>query len=96
MTPPAESPVGLVEWLRDVTSCGCVEPERFKEAADTIESLQAELERAVAMVTGADKALANVTAFESDARYIMGNTNFEIVQQWRDQARSFIASRRGE
>lgn len=38
----------------------------------------------------ADEALAQVTAFEDDARHIMGNTNFAIVQQRRNQVRAAI------
>lgn len=44
----------------------------------------------------ADEALAQVTAFEDDARYIMGNTNFAIVQQRREQIRAALARARGE
>lgn len=52
----------------------------FAAAPDLFEALRA-----------ADAALASVTAFESDARYIMGNTNFALVQQCRDQARAALS-----
>jgi hypothetical protein len=39
----------------------------------------------------ADEALAQVTAFEEDARYIMGNTNFNIVKMRRAQVQTAIA-----
>lgn len=38
----------------------------------------------------ADAALANVTAFEADARYIMGNTNYAITENARSEIRSFL------
>lgn len=38
----------------------------------------------------ADAALANVTAFEDDARYIMGNTNYAITENARSEIRSFL------
>ncbi|WP_292090492.1 hypothetical protein [Brevundimonas sp.] len=38
----------------------------------------------------ADSALANVTAFEDDARYIMGNTNYAITENARSEIRSFL------
>lgn len=41
----------------------------------------------------ADVALANVTAFEDDARYIMGNTNFEITRHCRDEIKSRLEAR---
>lgn len=43
----------------------------------------------------ADEALAQFTAFEDDARHIMGNTNFAIVQQRREQVRAAIAKAEG-
>ena len=43
----------------------------------------------------ADVALANVTAFEDDARYIMGNTNFEITKHCRDEIRARLSARQG-
>lgn len=49
-------------------------------APDLLEALRA-----------ADEALAQVTAFEDDARYIMGNTNFEIVKLRRQEVRAAIA-----
>ena len=45
---------------------------------------------ALALLKLADSALACVTAFEDDARYIMGVTNFEIVRHARDQIRSAL------
>lgn len=39
----------------------------------------------------ADEALAQFTAFEDDARYIMGNTNFAIVQERRKQIRAALS-----
>lgn len=44
----------------------------------------------------ADEALAQVTAFEDDARYIMGNTNFGIVQARRLQIKDAISCATGE
>ena len=41
----------------------------------------------------ADVALANVTAFEDDARYIMGNTNFEITKHCRDEIKARLEAR---
>lgn len=46
--------------------------------------------RAVEALRAADEALAMVTAFESDARYIMGNTNFTILQQRREQVKKAL------
>lgn len=43
----------------------------------------------------ADAALANVTAFEDDARAIMGNTNFAIVLERRAFVRAAIAKALG-
>lgn len=42
----------------------------------------------------AEKALAQITAFESDARYIMGNTNFEIVKLRRAQIQAALSKAR--
>jgi len=39
----------------------------------------------------ANEGLACTTAFEDDARYIMGNSNFEIVKARREQVRAVIA-----
>lgn len=65
------------------------------EAADEIERLTAEVESLKkssemdkAALKAADIALANTTAFEEDARYIMGNTNFEITKHCRDEIRA--------
>lgn len=41
----------------------------------------------------ADEALAQFTAFEDDCRYIMGNTNFEIVKHCRDLTRARLSAR---
>ena len=46
--------------------------------------------RAVEALKAANEALALVTAFESDARYIMGNTNFTILQQRREQVKKAL------
>lgn len=46
--------------------------------------------RAVEALRAANEALALVTAFESDARYIMGNTNFAILQQRREQVKQAL------
>lgn len=46
----------------------------------------------VEALKAADEALAQFTAFEDDARYIMGNTNFAIVQQRREQVRAALAA----
>lgn len=43
----------------------------------------------------ADEALTQFTAFESDARHIMGNTNFAIVQARREQVRAALAKATG-
>ncbi|WP_312126079.1 hypothetical protein [Brevundimonas sp.] len=59
--------------------------QKIAAAPDMYEALKA-----------ADAALASVTAFEDDARYIMGNTNFALVQQRRDQIRAALAKARGE
>nr|DAQ12786.1 MAG TPA: protein of unknown function (DUF5351) [Caudoviricetes sp.] len=42
----------------------------------------------------ADAALANVTAFEDDARYIMGNTNYAITENARSEIRMFLLAQR--
>ncbi|MBP7704154.1 MAG: hypothetical protein KA105_02575 [Caulobacter sp.] len=52
------------------------------------ERLRYELVRALA---AADKALAQVTAFEDDARYIMGHTNFNIVVDRHKQVRAGLS-----
>lgn len=44
----------------------------------------------------ADEALAMVAAFESDARYIMGNTNFELFMERRKAIKAALAKARGE
>lgn len=46
--------------------------------------------RAMEALKAANEALAMVTAFESDARYIMGNTNFSIFQQRREQVKQAL------
>jgi hypothetical protein len=43
----------------------------------------------------ADEALAQFTAFEDDARYIMGNTNFEVVKQRRAQVKAALSKAGG-
>ena len=52
------------------------------------DALTAEL---LAALKSADHALAQVTAFERDAREIMGNTNFEIVKCERERVQAAIA-----
>ena len=48
-----------------------------------------------AALDAADEALAQFTAFEADARAIMGNTNFNIVQLRRAEVRAAIAKALG-
>lgn len=69
------------------------------EAADEIERLTAEVESLKkssdmdkAALKAADIALANTTAFEDDARYIMGNTNFEITKHCHNEIRARLAA----
>jgi hypothetical protein len=50
----------------------------------------AEIERLRGALKSADHALAQVTAFECDAREIMGNTNFEIVKHERERVRAAL------
>ena len=54
-----------------------------------------DLGEVVEALKSSDRALANVTAFEDDARYIMGNTNFEIVKHEREQVRALLAKIEG-
>ena len=68
-----------------------VKKSDLRSAIAEIHRLRGERDEAVAKVKLADAALANVTAFEDDARYIMGNTNFEITKHARDEARAFLA-----
>lgn len=49
----------------------------------------------LAALKAADEALAQVTAFEDDARYIMGNTNYEIVAMRRALVKAAIARAEG-
>lgn len=58
-------------------------------AADTIGEL-------LEALRVADGGLANVTAFEEDARYIMGNTNFVITREARNIVKAAIAKALGE
>lgn len=53
------------------------------------------LDVAVKALEAADDALAQVTAFEQDAREIMGNTNFEICKKRRDEVRQALAQIKG-
>jgi len=59
-------------------------------SADDLSAILAERAALLEALTEADSALANVTAFEGDARYIMGNTNFAIVEAARNKARAAI------
>lgn len=59
--------------------CSCQEAEAQDEGAEMTRLLKL-----------ADSALANVTAFEDDARYIMGNTNYAITENARSEIRSFL------
>ena len=68
-------------------------PDRLcSEAAARIRSLEAQRDEAVGLLRRSNEALANVTAFEWDAREIMGNTNFEICKHAREQVRAFLDS----
>jgi hypothetical protein len=66
------------------------EGERDQHAEDLLR-VCTELGRARKALEAADEALAQVTAFEADAREIMGNTNFAIVQQRREQVRAALS-----
>jgi len=55
-----------------------------------VERQAQELEAMRAALRSADHALACVTAFEADAREIMGNTNFEIVKHIREKVRAAL------
>ena len=59
--------------------CSCQEAEAQVDGAEMTRLLKL-----------ADSALANVTAFEDDARYIMGNTNYAITENARSEIRSFL------
>lgn len=65
--------------------------EAMKAVVDA-DALTAEL---LAALQSADHALAQVTAFECDAREIMGNTNFEIVKHERERVKAAIAKATG-
>lgn len=74
----------IVERLRSVgRDYDFHENAYIYEAANEIERLREALELA-------DGALALVTAFEDDARYIMGNTNFTICRLRREQVRAAL------
>lgn len=45
----------------------------------------------LAALESANNALAQITAFEMDAREIMGNTNFEIVKMEREKVRAALS-----
>ena len=73
----------------NVAFIGTATPARILSLLDShaalLEALQA-----------ANEALASITAFEDDARYIMGNTNFELVKLRREQVKAAIQSATGE
>lgn len=76
-----EAPVALV------LGEGPADAEEIEANAHLIAAAPTMLEALIA----ADEALAQFTAFETDAREIMGNTNFEIVKQRREQVRAAIS-----
>lgn len=55
-------------------------------------SLLADRARMEKALRAADEALTQFAAFEDDARYIMGNTNFEIVQLRRTEVRQALGA----
>lgn len=61
----------------------------WRERAESAQALADRYEKAL---RGADEALAQITAFEADAREIMGNTNFEIVKLRREEVRQALSS----
>jgi serine/threonine protein phosphatase PrpC len=71
--------VTSLERALDAAFVEAGEPEASKVRDAMSEALKA-----------ADQALTQFIAFEEDARYIMGNTNFEIVQRCRGQVRAAI------
>lgn len=74
--------VGLATIIDSlVTATPTTEPDTGRGLREALEALKA-----------ADEALTQFAAFEDDARYIMGNTNFEIVKQRRTQVRQALAA----
>lgn len=67
-------------------------PDNILALTARIRSLEAQRDEAVGLLRRSNEALANVTAFEWDAREIMGNTNFEICKHAREQVRAFLDS----
>lgn len=63
-----------------------------RRAPDQAAELNAEL---VGALGAANEALGMVTAFESDARYIMGNTNYEIVKVRRQAIQDALSKAKG-
>ena len=72
--------------VRDMRLSHWAEVEPFAARAEAQDE-GAEMTRLLKL---ADSALANVTAFEDDARYIMGNTNYAITENARSEIRSFL------
>lgn len=68
-------------WLSEMTNANAELGAAEASLAEAREALRA-----------ADEALTQFAAFEEDARYIMGNTNFNIVQERRAQVRAFLQS----
>lgn len=73
-----------------------MEPLYDSSLLSRAQAAEAKLGEAVKALTAADEALAQFTAFEADAREIMGNTNFAIVQQRREQVQTFLSTLQSE
>jgi hypothetical protein len=55
------------------------------------EAIQERDREVIEALDAADCALAQFTAFEEDARYIMGNTNYEIVKRCHERIKAILA-----
>jgi hypothetical protein len=73
-----------------------MEPARYDRATELCNArLIAAAPTMLDALRAADEALAQITAFEDDARHIMGNTNFKIVKLRRQEVRDAIAKAEG-
>lgn len=65
------------------------------DALKAVQPVDALMSEMLDALQAANEALASITAFEDDARYIMGNTNFELVKLRREQVQAAIAKATG-
>ena len=80
-----------IEEALDRANAPMTEGGRFLTLVERMAALALLQRDMLAALKAADEALAQFTAFEDDARYIMGNTNFAIVKERREQVKALIA-----